>query len=264
MSANGRENRPVLAVHGVSHTFGEVNVLQGLEFSVYPGEFVALVGPSGCGKTTLLNLLSGTYQPTAGTVERHGRTRTVYQQDGLFPWLTAVENINLGLREVNSPGERARQAAEMLRLIRLENFANHYPHQLSGGMRQRVELARALAGESETLLLDEPFSALDYQTRLRMRRELIRMLQERPRTVIFVTHDIEEAAQLADGVLVLTERPGRISEELRIHLPQPRSLTHPDVVAAVERILELLGLREDEAESGLPLAIPEGREEARR
>jgi ABC-type nitrate/sulfonate/bicarbonate transport system ATPase subunit len=130
----------------------------------------------------------------------------------------------------------------MVSLIELNGFEDHYPHQLSGGMRQRVELARALAGESDLLLLDEPFSALDYLTRLRMRRELVRMLGERPRTVVLVTHDIEEAAQLADRVVVLSERPARISCELTLGLPRPRDLTHPEVVEAVHRILAELGM----------------------
>jgi ABC-type nitrate/sulfonate/bicarbonate transport system ATPase subunit len=169
----------------------------------------------------------------------------VYQQDGLFPWKTVVENIALGFRHLNDEGERQAQLREMVSLIGLQGFEEHYPHQLSGGMRQRVELARALAGESDLLLLDEPFSALDYLTRLRMRRELVRMLRERPRTVVLVTHDIEEAAQLADRVVVLSERPARITCELELTLQRPRDLTHPQVIEAVHRILSELGMEGD-------------------
>jgi NitT/TauT family transport system ATP-binding protein len=244
-----------LRLEGVSHSFGTVDVLCDLSLEVRRGEFVAVVGPSGCGKTTLLNLLSGSYSPTAGQVIRRGQTRTIYQQGGLFPWLTAAQNIALGLRHLRVEADRRRQLDELLRLIRLEGFAEHYPHQLSGGMRQRVELARALAGEVDVLLMDEPFSALDYQTRLRMRRELVRMLEQRPRTVLFVTHDIEEAAQLADRVVVLSDRPARIQRELRLDLPQPRALTHPVVVHAVEQILTELGLEEEAGEDPVLAAV---------
>jgi ABC-type nitrate/sulfonate/bicarbonate transport system ATPase subunit len=268
-----------LRLEGVSHAYGALEVLRDLDLEVARGEFLALVGPSGCGKTTLLNLLSGFLQPTGGSLRRHGSTRTVYQHDGLFPWLTVAENIALGLRVEATPGARRltpdgkadggshagrrpdafvrRQASgtrrqerseldALLALIHLEGFASHYPHQLSGGMRQRVELARALAGNTDVLLMDEPFSALDYQTRLRMRRELARMLEERPRTVAFVTHDIEEAAQLADRVVVLSQRPAGIVSELRLDVPRPRTPTHPVVVEAVQRILRELGLEEEE------------------
>jgi NitT/TauT family transport system ATP-binding protein len=258
MSANGRHppdpraDSPALALAGVTHAFGAVVVLQEVSLAVAPGEFLAVVGPSGCGKTTLLNLLSGSLTPTAGEVRRNGQARTVYQQDGLLPWLTVSENIELGLRGV-APAARAAQLADLLHLIRLADFAGHYPHQLSGGMKQRVELARALAGDSDILLMDEPFSALDYQTRLRMRRELLRLLAERPRTVIFVTHDIEEAVQLADRVLVLTERPARVACELRVTAPHPRSVTQPEFAAAVDRILRELGL-EDGVEPARPVA----------
>jgi ABC-type nitrate/sulfonate/bicarbonate transport system ATPase subunit len=232
-----------LCLNGVSHRFGDLEVLADLRVEVRPGEFLVLVGPSGCGKSTLLALMAGFYPPTSGRIERVGGTRTIHQQDGLFPWLTAAENIRLGLRGVKATA--ADQAlAELLDLIELRAFADHYPHQLSGGMRQRVELARAVAGSAETLLMDEPFSALDYQARLKMRHELARLLAQRPRTVVFITHDIEEAAQLADRVLVLTERPARVRRELRITAPRPRQPTHPAVVEAVEAILQEMDLYE--------------------
>ena len=238
-------NDKPLRLEGVSCAFGDVEVFSNLSLDIARGEFLAVVGPSGCGKTTLLNLCSGFDSPSSGTVTRAGRVRMVYQQDGLFPWKTVVENIALGFRHLNVEGERQAQLREMVSLIGLKGFEEHYPHQLSGGMRQRVELARALAGESDLLLLDEPFSALDYLTRLRMRRELVRMLRERPRTVVLVTHDIEEAAQLADRVVVLSERPARISCELELTLPRPRDLTHPQVIEAVHRILAELGMEGD-------------------
>ena len=229
-------------LQGVSHSFGAVKVLDGVTLDIGRGEFIAFVGPSGCGKTTLLNLLSGHFAPTSGSIERGGRTRMVYQEDSLFPWRTVNGNISLGLRELAQNGERGGRIRELLRLIRLEGFGDHYPHQLSGGMRQRVELARALAGDTDTLLMDEPFSALDYLERLRMRQELARILEERPHTVALVTHDIEEAAQLADRVVVLSERPAQIRRELRIHTPRPRSVTDPEVVRAAGIILAELGI----------------------
>jgi NitT/TauT family transport system ATP-binding protein len=237
-----------LQLSHVSRSFDSLEVLRDLSIEVSQGEFVAIVGPSGCGKTTLLNLLSGFDRPTSGTVERKGESRMVHQQDGLFPWQTVSENIALGLRHVKGEQEREQQVRELLGLIRLEGFENSYPHQLSGGMRQRVELARALAGSSDILLLDEPFSALDYLTRLRMRQELARILQERPRTVVLVTHDIEEAAQLADRVLVLGERPAQVRYELSLATPRPRDPTHAEVVQAIHQVLTKLNLDSGAAE----------------
>lgn len=231
-----------LSLNNVTHGYGQVRVVHNLSLRVNSGEIVVLVGPSGCGKTTILNLLSGYIKPEAGQVTREGVIRTVYQKDGLFPWLTVVENISLGLRTVQDEVWRKKELYELIKLIHLEGFENHYPHQLSGGMRQRVELARVLAGESDILLMDEPFSALDYQTRLRMRMELVRLLEQRPRTIVFVTHDIEEAAQLADRVLVLSNRPATISRELRIDSSKPRNPTGKDVVDAMHEILTELGL----------------------
>ncbi|HET7695383.1 MAG TPA: ABC transporter ATP-binding protein [Vicinamibacterales bacterium] len=236
---------PLLRLEQVTVNFGAVEVLAGIDLEVREGEFVALVGPSGCGKTTLLNVCSGWLSPGSGRVHRPARLRMVFQHDGLFPWLTVEENIRLGLRQVPDRIEQDRRTRALLDLIGLPVFDRTYPHQLSGGMRQRVELARALGGETPLLLMDEPFSSLDYLTRLRMRRELARILREQPRTVVLVTHDIEEAAQLADRVLVLSERPARVRDEVRLAVARPRDPTSLEVVRAVHRILTRLGLESD-------------------
>jgi NitT/TauT family transport system ATP-binding protein len=242
---NARRGDALLALAGVSHRFGDVHVLADVSFSVAHGEFVAVVGPSGCGKSTLLNICSGWLPPSAGRVDRPDRVRMVFQQDGLFPWMTVAENIDLGLRHVAGAAERRRRAEGLADLVGIRGFERHYPHQLSGGMRQRVELARALGGGTDLLLMDEPFSSLDYLSRLRMRLELARLLREEPRTVVLVTHDIEEAAQLADRVLVLADRPAHIRNEVRLAASRPRDPTHPEVVRAVHRILTDLGLESD-------------------
>jgi NitT/TauT family transport system ATP-binding protein len=239
----------LLRLDRVGFGFGSTAVIGELTLAVKRGEFVALVGPSGCGKTTLLNLCSGFLRPASGTLERSGSLRMVFQQDGLFPWLTVTENVRLGLRHVKDGAAREQKLRGILALISLEGFAGHYPHQLSGGMRQRVELARALGGDTDLLLMDEPFSSLDYLTRLRMRAELARLLHEQPRTVVLVTHDIEEAAQLADRVLVLSDRPARIRDEVRLVAPRPRRPTGAEVVSATHRILAGFGL---ETESEVP------------
>ncbi len=237
-------NDKPLILRNISRIYGSVTAIAEITLEVHRHEFIAIVGPSGCGKSTLLNILSGSDKPTSGSLSREGDVRMIYQEGGLFPWLTVSENIAMGLRQNPNSSERAAQLEDLIRFIQLEDFTDQYPHKLSGGMRQRVELARALAGRVDLLLMDEPFSALDYLTRLRMRQELVRMLKERPRTVIFVTHDIEEAVQLADRVIVLTERPARIRCELKVTLPRPRSLTHPEVVSAVHHIVSEMGLEE--------------------
>lgn len=251
-------NEPLLRLERVTQRFGGLEVLKELSLEVRRGEFVALVGPSGCGKTTLLNLCSGYVLPTSGRVHRAGRLRMVFQQDGLFPWLTVEENVRMGLRHLAVEAERTRHAEGLVDLIGLRGFERHFPHELSGGMRQRVELARALAGETDLLLMDEPFSSLDYLTRLRLRGELARLLREQPRTVVLVTHDIEEAAQLADRVLVLSERPGQIRDEVLLRAPRPREATGPEVVGAVHRILAELGLEGDDDRVGV---APQGERE---
>ena len=241
-----------LNVQRVSRSYGPLLVLDDINLTVNTGEFVALVGPSGCGKTTLLNLLSGYDAPTSGQIERPPNVRMVYQQDSLLPWLTVRENVIIGKREKgkgksgggkeSQPKSESPDVVDLLELVGLSEFADAYPHELSGGMRQRAELARALGGDTDLLLLDEPFSALDYLTRLRLRQELAGILKARPAQVVLVTHDIGEASQLADRVLVLSARPGRIRCEIPIALPRPRPPTHPVVVAATERILAEMGL----------------------
>ncbi len=233
---------PVLALRGVGFDYGAHRVLDGLDFEVARGELVVCVGPSGCGKSTLLALLGGHLAPTRGAIHRVGQCRTIYQDGGLFPWLTVRDNLATGVPRTIVAAEREVKVSHWLEVIGLREFADHYPHQLSGGMRQRVELGRALAGETDLLLCDEPFSALDYQTRMKMRRELVTTLATTPRTVVFVTHDIEEAVQLADRVIVLGDRPTRIRTTLPLPLARPRTPAAPGVAQAEQTILDELGL----------------------
>ncbi len=233
---------PILAVAGLGFDYGSLTVIDELDLEVAPGELVVCVGPSGCGKTTLLALLGGHLAPARGTIARRGQSRTIYQDGGLFPWLTVRQNIERGLPLTTPPAQRSEKVADWLAITRLAEFADHYAHQLSGGMRQRVELARALAAETDILLLDEPFSALDYQTRRRMRNELVATLAERPRTVVFVTHDIEEAVQLGDRVVVLGARPASVRRVLTLPAGRPRSPAAPGVAESEQAVMDELGL----------------------
>ena len=227
----------LLSLNQVTLDFGETRIFSDLNFAVEKGEFVAIVGPSGCGKTTLLNLLADAVRPDKGEIICNGNLRMVYQQSSLFPWLTVEENIALGL------GKNCQdKISEMLKIVGLSDFSKYFPHQLSGGMKQRVELARALIGEAEILLLDEPFSSLDYLTKLNIRAELIRMLKEFPRTTILVTHDIEEAAQLADRIVVFSERPASIIKEIKLVSKPPRFLTDSEVISTVRQIFAEMGI----------------------
>jgi NitT/TauT family transport system ATP-binding protein len=235
-----------IELNNASHSYDGLAVLENLSLNIGPNEFVVLVGPTGCGKTTLLNIISSYLRPQEGSLKINGAIRTVFQKDGLFPWLTVGENIAMGLQSIQMTSQREKELDELLSMIQMEQFRDHYPHQLSGGMRQKVELARALAGDSNVLLMDEPFSSLDYQTRLRLRKELVLLLAKRCRTVIFVTHDIEEAAQLADRLLVLSDRPARIRDEFCIDIPKPRNITDPRVTEVVRNILKRMGLQTKE------------------
>jgi ABC-type dipeptide/oligopeptide/nickel transport system ATPase component len=268
---------------------GIVKAVNDVSFHLDEGELLGIVGESGCGKSitalSIMRLIAPPGKIVGGEIWFRGanyeepenlltlsddRMRSIRGDDismifqdpmtSLNPVYTVGEQIAEALRlHRGLTRKQAYEAAiEAMKEVAIPDPARRvddYPHQLSGGMRQRVELARALAGDADVLLMDEPFSALDYQTRLRMRRELVRMLEQRPRTVIFVTHDIEEAAQLADRVVVLTSGPARTCRELRLDLARPRAPTHPVVVDAVQEILGVLGLEED-AHDPIPVAAP--------
>jgi NitT/TauT family transport system ATP-binding protein len=240
-------------VRGLRMTFrgegSEVRVLDDLDLDVREGEFVCILGPSGCGKSTLLNIVAGFLPPTSGSVridgeEVHGpdpRRIFVFQERGVFPWLTVEGNIGFGLGRL-SREERKKRIGHYVRLVGLEGFEKAYPHELSGGMKQRVEVARALAVDPDMLYLDEPFGALDSITRLEMRRELLRIWQAERKTILFVTHDIEESVQLADRVVVLSARPARIRRIVEIDLPHPRDLSARRYLELRDGIFEEIGL----------------------
>jgi ABC-type nitrate/sulfonate/bicarbonate transport system ATPase subunit len=221
---------------GVSRTFGNVTALDGVELHVAAHETVAVVGPSGCGKTTLLELVCGLQAPDAGSVHAD-RAVLMPQRDGLLPWLTAIDNAALAPRLAGASRDAARaQAHPLFVAFGLEGFERARPHELSGGMRQRVAFLRTLLSGKPVLCLDEPFGALDALTRREMQEWLAGALAREPRTVLLVTHDVEEAATLADRVLVMSPRPGRMVAEL----PVPRARSAADVLAVRERALEAL------------------------
>jgi NitT/TauT family transport system ATP-binding protein len=208
-----------------------VAALTDLNLAVARGEFVSIVGPSGCGKSTFLNILLGLIKQDSGTLELNSTPITgpsqeramVFQEFGLLPWRTVAANIELGLELKGTPtAARTERATELIKLVGLNGFERHYPHELSGGMKQRVGLARALATEPQVLLMDEPFAALDAQTRDLMQTELLQIWERTKKTVLFVTHSIEEAAYLSDRVIIMTARPGRTKDVLQIGLPRPR------------------------------------------
>ncbi|MGH7783993.1 MAG: ABC transporter ATP-binding protein, partial [Candidatus Binatia bacterium] len=208
-----------------------VTALDNFSLEVGRGEFVSIVGPSGCGKSSFLNIVLGLIKTDRGEIQMNGVRITgpgqeramVFQEFGLLPWRTVIANVELGLELKGiPPAQRTKQATELIKLVGLKDFESHYPHELSGGMKQRVGLARALATEPEVLLMDEPFAALDAQTRDLMQAELLQIWERTKKTVLFVTHSIEEAAYLSDRVIVMTARPGRTKDILKIDLPRPR------------------------------------------
>ena len=228
----GRE--PVVALRKIRLEFrtreGPVLALDDVSLDVHEGEFVCLVGPSGCGKSTLLRIIAGLYQRTSGEMQvrtppNRPATAMVFQEYALFPWRKVLDNVAFGLENRGVPKrERHEIALRHLARVGLREFAGAYPHQLSGGMRQRVGIARALATDPEILLMDEPFSALDAQTRYILQEELLRIWEETRKTVIYVTHSIDEAILLGDRIVLFTARPGRIKSTCQVPLPRPRDL----------------------------------------
>jgi NitT/TauT family transport system ATP-binding protein len=222
--------RPKVEVDA-SHSYGDLVVHERVKFAVAPNEFVCICGPSGCGKTTLLDYLAGVLKPTRGTVlidsapadPKRQSISFVFQEPSTFPWLTVSDNIATGLRIKGAPkAEIDRKVREIIGIVGLTGFENYYPHQISGGMKQRVAIARAFATDSDLILMDEPFVSLDQPTRERMQREVLDIWRHRVRTVIFVTHNIEEAVFLADRILILSEKPARIVGDLPVTLERPR------------------------------------------
>lgn len=245
---------PKVALEGISLSYKTTSgerllALDNISLEVKPGEFLCVVGPSGCGKSTLLHLIAGLQPQTSGKVlvdgvpvSGPGTDRIlIFQELGLFPWLTVGGNVEFGMKMKNVPKvERKEKVQYYLRLVHLSNFRDSYIHQLSGGMRQRVALARALATEPDVLLMDEPFAALDAQTRDLLHDELERIWAETGRTIIFVTHNVREAARLGDRVVLLTFRPGRVKQEFSVNVPRPRQMEQPDVARTARDILDCL------------------------
>ena len=241
-----------LEVTGLNKQFGDLQVLQDIDVAVERGEFIAVVGPSGCGKTTFLRMVAGLEPVSSGTILLDGEKLSgpggnrgfVFQNDSLLPWRTVLANALIGPEVMGQVGAKERQRTlDLLKLVGLGGFEGYYPRQLSGGMRQRVNLARALAIDPEILLMDEPFASLDAQTREIMQTELLRIWEQGRKTVLFVTHQIDEAVFLSDRVLVFARRPGRVQESVEIKLPRPRELTikrNPEFVAYVDRIWRLI------------------------
>jgi ABC-type nitrate/sulfonate/bicarbonate transport system ATPase subunit len=248
--------RTKIEVSGVRKGFasngGELQVVEDVSLAVGDGEFVAIVGRSGCGKTTLMNMVAGFVEPDSGSILIDGVPRTkpnakgilISQQGSVFPWLTVRQNLMFGLNDHPQAGKKE-VADHYAAMVGLKGFEGSYPHELSGGMIKRAELARAFAVKPEILFMDEPFSALDALTNLRMRNELLRILEEERHTVMLITHDVEEAIHLADRIMVLSPRPTRIQAMFKVDLPHPRKLTSPEVQELRVAILRELGVDRD-------------------
>lgn len=250
---------PIISLRGVSRVFraarGDVVALSEMDLDVYEGEFVTVVGPSGCGKSTVLNIIVGLLEPSSGQILFRGQVSSginkeigyVTQSDNLFPWRTVLENVVFGLqmRGVGSKSEREEKARKLITQVGLDGFENHFRHELSGGMRQRVNIIRTLAYDPKVILLDEPFGPLDAQTRLQLQAQLLDLWRQRAgTTLIFITHELNEAIALGDRVVVMSARPGRVREVVPVDLPRPRDIytinTDPNFRAIYDRVWEHL------------------------
>jgi len=248
--------RPKISVRGIWMTFPakdrgsqDVHVLEDITLDVREGEFICFVGQSGCGKSTLLNIAGGFLHATEGELLIDDRPVTepdpkrifIFQENGVFPWMTVEENVGFGVKR-STDAERREVVRHYVEMVGLTGFERAYPRELSGGMKQRVEIARALAAEPDVLFMDEPFGALDYLTRLRLRHEVTQIWQRERRTVLFVTHDVEEAVQLADRVVVMGKRPSRIRAILPVPVARPRDLDDPACRELRDEIFGIMGL----------------------
>jgi NitT/TauT family transport system ATP-binding protein len=246
VTAIATQGSQAVQLSGVSKVFGRgpqaVVALDQVSLGVAPGEFICLIGASGCGKSTLLNLVAGLDQPTDGTVSVSARqVALMFQEPALFPWLTARGNVELALRARGArKSERRSRTDELLDLVHLSGFGGKRPHELSGGMRQRVALARALAQDADVLLMDEPFGALDALTRDVLHDELDRIREDRPFTVLFVTHNVREAVRLGDRVVLLSSHPGRVAGEFEVAIPRPRRIDSTPVAELAAAITDKL------------------------
>jgi NitT/TauT family transport system ATP-binding protein len=235
-----------VTITGVSKAYGRgaaaLLALDGVSLTVARGEFVCLIGASGCGKSTLLNLVAGLDKPSAGTVDTGGgKVALMFQEPALFPWLTTARNVELALRAGGmSRAQRRQRISELLEVVHLGGFADKRPHELSGGMRQRAALARALAQDADVLLMDEPFGALDAMTRDLLHDELDRICADRGLTVLFVTHNVREAVRLSNRVVVLSSRPGRVIAEFGVPIPRPRRIDSAPVAELASTITDRL------------------------
>ena len=240
----------LLEIKAVSKLFKsdgrQLEALHDINLSIEESEFVCLIGPSGCGKTTLLRIIAGLEEPSGGKVYLNGwpikgpgpERGMVFQEYSLFPWRTVLDNVAFGLELKGvSKADRQEMSRPYIKMVELERFEERYPHELSGGMKQRVAIARALVNDPLALLMDEPFGALDAQTRNIMQSELLRIWEEQRKTVVFVTHSVDEAIYLADRIVILSARPGRIKDIISISLPRPRNRTSSDVNRIRDRIL---------------------------
>lgn len=258
-----RSVAPILEIRNISKTYPGVAAVENGSLEVYSHEFVSIIGPSGCGKSTMLEIIAGLLPKTSGEVfikghavnHTHSSIGIIFQQESIFPWRTTIENIEFGLQMQGVPKEeRRRKADKMIELVGLHGFEHRYPGELSGGMKQRVAIARALVMEPEILLMDEPFGALDEQTRIILGEELLRIQQEIGQTILFVTHNINEAVQLSDRVVVMTARPGRIKATIDIDFERPRT----SEIIASEKFGRLVGqiwlLLREESLKGFKLA----------